>query len=63
MYLIDQKLPFKSSFNLYAGFPFSTKYRSQNVPLTYMWIDLYESIYGIYLIETLTLIKNQFVHT
>jgi hypothetical protein len=46
MNLVDQKLLNKSSLDLYPGFQFWTKYRPQNVPSTYMRIDLYASIYG-----------------
>jgi hypothetical protein len=47
MNLIDQKLPdLFDLFDLCAGFQFWTKYRPQNVPSTYMRIDLYASIYG-----------------
>jgi hypothetical protein len=46
MNLVDQKLLDKSSLDLYPGFQFWTIYRPQNVPSTYMRIDLYASIYG-----------------
>ncbi len=51
----NQKLPDKSSYDLYPGFQFWTEYRPQNVPSTYMRIDLYASIYGTYFLLFLVL--------